>query len=289
MFYCITTADSEELSSGDLKLFLQSVQGQELQVVLVLRGVSDAEANSCLEYPNVRNVLRVPQGGISAVRNVGLHYLKTINLSGDDVVSFPDDDCRYPAGLVARITGEFEVTGAELIVGSYGEQEVELSQSSPLTVEDAAYRSSSVALFIRWSLLRRVGGFNEALGVGSGVFSYGEDNDFALRAYQASSISISKPSLRVWHLEERPTTGRNPKGYLTPCVLNLRVQGVGRITLRGILGSILQDLTSPRKPLVYTRYTVLALHPLKLRRVVAQRKPAKSMIAGTRQPLKMRH
>lgn len=281
MFYCITTADSEELSSGDLKLFLQSVRNQELQVVLVLRGVSDAEADSCLEYPNVCNVLRVPRGGISAVRNVGLDYLKTINLSDDDVVSFPDDDCRYPAALVARVTAEFEETGAELIVGSYGEQEVEHCQSSPLTAEDAAYRSSSVALFIRWSLLRRVGGFNEALGVGSGVFPYGEDNDFALRAFQASSTSISKRCLRVWHLEERPTVGRNPKGYLTPCILNLRVRGVGRITLRGIIGSIWQDLTSPRKPLVYIRYTALALHPLKLRHVIAQRKSVASMIAGT--------
>lgn len=271
MLYCITTASKEELSSGDLDAFLDSVCHQALLVVLILRGASDADADSYLEHPKVCGVLRISSGGISTVRNIGLRHLMEINLSADDVVSFPDDDCRYPSGLVARIMEEFKKTGAELIVGSYGEHEIEQRAPEPLTVEDACYRSSSVAIFIRWSLIQKIGGFNEALGVGSGVFSYGEDNDFALRAFRASSCSVRQPSLRVWHLEERPTTGRNPKGYLTSCVLNMGVKGVGWMVLRGVLASAVQDVRSLPAPFRYMRFTVSALAPSKLRLARAKR------------------
>lgn len=282
MFYCVTTASGEELSSGDLDSFLSSVRNQELRVILILRGVSDAQAASYYSKPNVYVVLRVDSGGISAVRNLGLSYLYEMNLDESDVVSFPDDDCRYPPTLVAQVMSVFGKTGAELVVGSYGEHEVRDEESIPLGVEDAAYRSSSVALFVRWSLIRKIGGFNESLGVGSGVFSYGEDNDFALRAFGASSHSISKKSLRVWHLEERPTTGRNPKGYLTSCSLNLRVQGVGRIMFRGIAGSLFQDIRYFPQPFLNTRFTVRALNPLKLRLARIERKSLPPMTRGGR-------
>lgn len=280
MFYCVTTASGEELSSGDLDSFLGSVHDQELRVILILRGASDSQAASYSSRPNVCAVLRIASGGISVVRNLGLSYLNRMNPDENDVVSFPDDDCRYPPGLVAKIISEFQSTGAELIVGSYGEHEVRDEESMPLGVEDAAYRSSSVALFVRWSLVRKIGGFNESLGVGSGVFSYGEDNDFALRAFDASSHSISKKSLRVWHLEERPTTGRNPKGYLTSCSLNLGVQGVGRIMFRGIASSLFQDIRYFPQPFLNIRFTVMALNPSKLRLARSERKSLLPMTRG---------
>lgn len=280
MLYCITTASKEELSSGDLDQFLQSVHHQELKVVLILRGASDLEAERYRACPDIEAVLRIPSGGISVVRNLGLRHLDSLGLDDDDLVSFPDDDCRYPDGLVARIVAEFQRTHADLIVGSYGEQEIVHGDPMPLTLKDATYRSSSVALFVRWSLVRGVGGFNEALGVGSGVFPYGEDNDFALRAFQASSRAYRQEGLRVWHLEERPTIGRNPKGYLTSCALNLRVQGVWLLLARGILSSILQDLRSFPRVFPYLRSCESALHPSKLYRAITQRRLASTMFSG---------
>jgi hypothetical protein len=272
VLYCITTASADELLSGDLDQYLASVENQQLRVVLILRGVSDENASRYIADPKIEAVLRIQSGGISKVRNMGLRYLETLNLAEYDVVSFPDDDCRYPASLCERVAVEFQRTGAELIVGSYGERELADEEFTTLTADDAAYRSSSVALFVRWSLVRKIGGFNEALGVGSGVFSYGEDNDFALRAFRASSLSIRKESLRVWHLEVRPTTGRNPKGYLTSCVLNLQTPGVWKIVLRGLVSSVIQDLQSFHRPFRYMQFCATALHPVRLRQASFQQR-----------------
>lgn len=242
MLYCIVTASASELAEGDIHAYLRSVAHQEVAVILILRGVDEATVSRFREESRVAAVLQVPSGGISAVRNLGLRYLHALQPSPRDIVSFPDDDCVYPADIVQRIQDEFERTDADLLVGSYGERPVPPSVGTPLSVEDAAFRSSSVALFARWSLIQRLGGFNESLGVGSGIFEYGEDNDFALRALGAASGPRHNASLRVWHLEERPTTGRNPKGYLTSCWLNRTTPGAGLLLARGIIASILQDL-----------------------------------------------
>lgn len=279
MLYCITTASASELAEGDLDKFLESIAGQEVSVVLILRGADDVQAEKYVHAPSIAAVHRVDRGGISAVRNIGLQYLYALNIASSDVVSFPDDDCRYPLGLAARVETVFAETNAELLVGSYGEQPIPTSVEIPLTVQDAAFRSSSVAIFARWSLIMRIGGFNEALGVGSGVFSYGEDNDFALRAFHESTKSVRNESIRIWHLEERPTTGRNPKGYLTSCWLNLRVPGVPFLFLRGLLASLVQDLRRPSGRGEHSKLMLTALQRNKMLRAKAGRVSAENLTA----------
>lgn len=278
MLYCIVTASASELAEGDIHHYLRSVAGQEASVILILRGVDEATALRYRGDTRLAAVLQVPSGGISAVRNLGLRYLHALQLSPLDIVSFPDDDCQYPENFVKRVQKEFERTDADLLVGSYGESQISPIVGTRLGVRDAAFRSSSVALFARWSLIQRVGGFNESLGVGSGVFEYGEDNDFALRALGAARQPIYNPSLRVWHLEERPTTGRNPKGYLTSCWLNRAVPGARSLLARGIVASLLQDLRRfPHgRQVNYARQT---LNPTKLLRAAGSRRSSKDIFS----------
>lgn len=278
MLYCIVTASASELAEGDIHRYLRSVADQEVSVILILRGVDEATALRYRGETAVAAVLQVPSGGISAVRNLGLRSLHVLQPSPLDIVSFPDDDCCYPENLVDRVQKEFERTHADLLVGSYGESQISPTGGKRLGVKDAAFHSSSVALFARWSLIQRVGGFNESLGVGSGVFEYGEDNDFALRAWGAARQPIYNPSLRVWHLEERPTTGRNPKGYLTSCWLNRGIPGARLLLARGIVASLLQDLRRfPHWKQVY--YACQALNPTKLLRAAGSRRLCKDIFA----------
>ncbi|WP_146031818.1 glycosyltransferase family 2 protein [Arthrobacter sp. AFG7.2] len=233
--------------------------------------MDDVQSESYARHNSVVAVHRVPLGGISAVRNIGLRILHELKIADSDIVSFPDDDCRYPKGLARRVATVFKETNTDMLVGSYGEQPITDSIGVPLKVEDAAFRSSSVALFARWSLVKRAGGFNEALGVGSGVFAYGEDNDFALRAFRKSNRPIRNESIRIWHLEERPTTGRNPKGYLTSCWLNVAVPGVPFLIMRGIIASLVQDVRSPLRHGHQLKFMLSALQRSKIRRAKASR------------------
>lgn len=244
LLYCIVTASMPEISQGDLDRFLQSAMHPSVRVVLVLRSVPEAVRADYMAREHVLAAIDAPDCGLSRARNIGLDYLSRTVLRSEDIVSFPDDDCVYPLGLIDEVLVTFRNTTAELLIGSYGENAIPSAPLRPLNFSIAALKSPSVAMFITWGLLVRVGAFNEGLGVGSSNFNYGEDNDFAIRAFQVTDKSFWKPSLRVWHLEDRPMFGRNSKGYLTCCILNWRDYRVWGLLLSGVVKAPVKDLLS---------------------------------------------
>lgn len=242
MMWCISTADDDEICAGDLDALLSSLDGQDIRVVLVLRGVSLETAHRYHLVPIVASVVRVGRVGLSHARNAGLLRLSALGASPEDFVAFPDDDCTYPRGLVEDLFEVSHAYNSDFVCGSYGERGIADVSVERMTATDAFLRASSVGIFVKWGTLQKVGLFNEGLGVGSGNFDYGEDSDFAVRAWRVSTTPLLAPKIRVYHLEERDTTGRNRKGYLTIAALHLNMIAAWSLLARGILGAPIQDL-----------------------------------------------
>jgi glycosyltransferase involved in cell wall biosynthesis len=120
--------------------------------------------------------------GLSRARNHGLP-----SVTGS-LVAFPDDDCRYPDGLLEWVVNWFEsnVEYDILAVGVKDDSGVESGnrwpQDSCSILPVNAFRTTfSSSLFV-WTDLAKTAQFDPNLGVGSGtLYGSGEETDYVLR------------------------------------------------------------------------------------------------------------
>lgn len=155
----------------------------------------------------IRRLVSAP--GLSRARNLGLREIT------GEVVCFPDDDCSYPDDVLARVNQS--LTGNPRWEGVIGDS-VDISgqptlpwhdRPGKLTLPMCWRRAISYALFLRCSVLREIGGFDEVLGVGSGSpWGSGEDNDLMLRALKAGCRLQYDPGLRIYHPKMFPVFDR---------------------------------------------------------------------------------
>jgi len=138
--------------------------------------------------------------GLSHARNAGLTRVHA------DLVAFPDDDCTYPDDLLERVARRF---AADRSLGGVSGRAADASgRSSPSWARDAAEltrenlwnRAISFSIFLRASVVRAVGRFDEELGLGSGrPWSSGEETDYLVRAVDAGARIEYDPELVVFH------------------------------------------------------------------------------------------
>ncbi|MDJ0448477.1 glycosyltransferase family 2 protein [Methylocystis sp. JR02] len=139
--------------------------------------------------------------GLSRARNVGL-----AEASGA-LICFPDDDCWYPDGLIADITERFARNpDIELIMGRTVDASGKDSLGNFLTETVAIDRhnvwfcGNSNTIFLRAELARKIGPFNEELGVGaSTAFKSGEETDYVLRGLSLGAVAWFQSDLIVHH------------------------------------------------------------------------------------------
>ncbi len=138
--------------------------------------------------------------GLSRARNVALPHVDA------ELVAFPDDDCIYPADLLERVSGQF--AAAATLDGLTGREVDPAGSSSPawadeparLTLDNLWNRAISFTIFLRAELVRRVGPFDEELGLGSGTaWSSGEETEYLVRAVAGGARIDYDPALTVIH------------------------------------------------------------------------------------------
>jgi GT2 family glycosyltransferase len=138
--------------------------------------------------------------GLSRARNAGLALVEA------DLVAFPDDDCVYPPGLLARIAERLDsdsrlagLTGRA--ADASGASGASWKDEGALLTDDNLWnRAISFTIFLRRSVLETVGSFDEELGLGSGTtWSSGEEIDYLIRAVRAGASIEYDPSLVVVH------------------------------------------------------------------------------------------
>jgi GT2 family glycosyltransferase len=201
----ITVSDGSQASGEHLEALLCSLERQHVaaDLVLVMRGGDD-------RGPRTRGLVRVhPVSSplhisLSRARNLGLaHARRSGLLDGCGLVAFPDDDARYPDGLLERI-GALLHGDAAIACGPYAPDRESLNVErfpltrSRLTPGLVMRVASSNNLFFRGDVVRAVGGFDERLGLGA-RYGASEDSDYALRALTQGFTGVYDPDALVEH------------------------------------------------------------------------------------------
>lgn len=138
-------------------------------------------------------------------RNLGLA------LARGEIVGFPDDDCTFPPGLLARVISGFAADPALAILtgpaaspgGGLGSGRWR-AEAGPITPENVWTSVIEFNLFLRREVALALGGFDERLGPGTPLGST-EGNDLVLRAVRAGHAARYDPAQRILHPDKRLT------------------------------------------------------------------------------------
>jgi glycosyltransferase involved in cell wall biosynthesis len=139
--------------------------------------------------------------GLSRARNKGLAS------AAGDIIAFPDDDCWYPEGLLARVISEFN--SQPWVDGFTGRSEDGRGQTSGgsfsrrqgrADIRSVWRRGISYTIFLRSAVCAAVGSFDPELGVGASTrFGSGEETDYLIRTIKLGFNIQYLPQLVVQH------------------------------------------------------------------------------------------
>lgn len=159
------------------------------------------------------------EGGASRGRNAGLARAR------GRLIAFPDDDCWYPDGLLAKVRGLFEAHPEwDMMCGRSLGDDMRPTQGRWVAEPTSVCRSNALQMSIEYTMFCRApavaaaGGFDETLGVGAGTrWGAGEGTDFLLSALGSGSAIMYTPDIQVHHPEKfadysRPSRDRQ-SGY----------------------------------------------------------------------------
>jgi glycosyltransferase involved in cell wall biosynthesis len=215
-----TIGRTEEV--GRFLASLEAQHGADYELVVVDQNADERLAPVLAPYRDRMPLRHVRSArGLSKGRNVGLDALSGVS---GDLVAFPDDDCWYPPGLLARVGAWFEANpGADGVSGisldEQGRPSAARWDDSPGAIDrwNVWRRAISFSFFLRSNVARTIGGFDESLGVGAGTpWGSGEETDYLLRALEAGFSLRFDPSIAVHHPEPvRAHTGPDARRAYT--------------------------------------------------------------------------
>jgi glycosyltransferase involved in cell wall biosynthesis len=136
--------------------------------------------------------------GVSRGRNRGLREARA------DIVLFPDDDCWYPANFMARGLQSMQEQGLDALTGRPTDAEGHTIDGRFETKAHWITKSTVWTTQIEWlafwrtDLLRRLGGFDESVGVGATTpWQSAEGQELMLRALKAGAHCWYDPDLNA--------------------------------------------------------------------------------------------
>lgn len=217
--------------------------------VLLMDQNTDDRLLECVEVAQQSGVslrhFRLDRPSLAGARNLGISEAR------GSVIGFPDDDCWYEAEVIAQLRESLmRDPGLDGFVADWVEQSGARSGSlDDELLSCAAWRrfrggdASSISLFFRSTLLARLGGFDERLGVGQ-WFGAGEETDLILRSLSAGARLKRVPGMRVHH-----HFGQVEAGALSSRRINARkrARGTGALYAKHKLSpfTIIRGLAAP--------------------------------------------
>jgi glycosyltransferase involved in cell wall biosynthesis len=194
---------------GELDRLLASLATQTyraFRVIVVDQNPDDRLAPILSRWRAEMTIMRLASArGASRGRNAGLAERR------GELVAFADDDCWYPSDLLARVEAELGkhpdwagVTGR--VVDEHGRPSVARWSRRACRISRANVWTSGVAvsIYLRAEVVKRVGLFDEALGVGAGTpWGSGEETDYLIRALDQGLELHFDPTLVSCHEQTR--------------------------------------------------------------------------------------
>lgn len=189
--------------TDDLARLLGSLASQThtaFRLVVVDQNEDGRVAALLAAHPTLARLHLRSARGLSRARNAALPHLEA------DLVAFPDDDCSYPPDLLARVAARFAADpGLGILSGRAAAADGAAagrwpSEPGTVTRDTVWHTANSHTIFLRRSVLERVGGFDEELGLGAGTpWSSGEEIDLLARALGHGVRMAYDPSVVVTH------------------------------------------------------------------------------------------
>jgi glycosyltransferase involved in cell wall biosynthesis len=149
--------------------------------------------------------LRSPVANANHARNLGLRRARA------PLVAFPDDDCIFPPGVLARVAAAFAADPAlGVLTGPAASPEGGLGsgrwreRSGEITLANLWTSVIEFNLFLRRDVALSLGGFDEMLGPGT-PFGSAEGNDLVARAVRSGIVARYDSELRIIHPDKRLT------------------------------------------------------------------------------------
>lgn len=179
-----------------------ALQDESFELIVVDQN-SDDRLAAVLEPYRARFPIRhlTSRPGAARARNVGLREVT------GELVGFPDDDCWYPQGLLARVARVLAADpGLSGLTGQCRDQDgrpidpIRHRREVMVDMTNVWETHKMVNLFLRRRVVEEVGGFDETLGQGAGTrMGSGEETDFLIRALQRGHRIRHVPDLVVGH------------------------------------------------------------------------------------------
>ncbi|WPB87010.1 glycosyltransferase family 2 protein [Sediminicoccus rosea] len=190
---------------------LLAEQGAPFEVILVDQNADrrlDALVAEYLPRLPLRHLRSAEHGagsGANAGRNLGLRH------AAGDIVGFPDDDCVFPPGVLAKVRAAFDMEGRlAILTGPAAAPEGGLGsgrwnpEGGAITIANVWTSVIEFNLWLRRHLALALGGFDEAMGPGA-RFGSAEGNDLVCRAMARGHVARYDPALRIIHPDKRLT------------------------------------------------------------------------------------
>jgi glycosyltransferase involved in cell wall biosynthesis len=273
-YLCVTVTEASSEGERNLERLVDSLdrQGAAVDLVLVVRGGAGHETRhergSVMVHP-----LAAPHGlALSVARNLALRQAgQTELLDAADVVAFPDDDCRYPDGLLSRVAAQLASSRCDCVTGAYGPSVDAVDRrrfplgDAPLTPGVIMRSACSGSMFFTGRAVRAIGDFDVRLGLGA-TYGASEDADYVLRALALGFAGAYRPRDIV---VEHSYKAHRPTEYYVGNVAVLAKHAHGRagtrlLLARRLLGGVLLALRS-QLPFADLRRAVGASFALLLR------------------------
>lgn len=230
-----TTTDLAGGRDRDFRRLLASVErSRDVAVrhyVLLQNASEEALALCRSEAPAACRIFAISgRASVSAARNRLIAEACTEQVPAEgDVVAFPDDDCWFPDGFLARLHRTFaEATTLDLLVCRMSldprADEFRSRDAEPIAAHQVVRMSSSNNMFLRGSLAGGLGAFDEGLGLGSPAGG-GEDTDYALRAYLGARRAGLLDQPLVGHpVPDRASAAKYFRGAMTVLARHARAR-----------------------------------------------------------------
>jgi len=196
--------------SGEIGALLESLLTQDrddLEVIIVDQNADDRVTPVLQPY-----AARLPITHLrSAIRNANHARNLGLRQARGEIVTFPDDDCLYPPGVLTRVDAAFRAAPSlGVLTGPAASPEGGLGsgrwreESGAIDLTNVWTSVIEFNLFLPRQLMLALGGFDERLGPGT-RWGSAEGNDLVCRAIAHGAIAQYDAGLRIIHPDKRLT------------------------------------------------------------------------------------
>ena len=196
--------------SSEIGALLESLLAQgrdDLEVIIVDQNADDRVAPVLQPY-----AARLPITHLrSAIRNANHARNLGLRQARGEIVTFPDDDCLYPPGVLTRVDAAFRAAPSlGVLTGPAASPEGGLGsgrwreESGAIDLANVWTSVIEFNLFLPRPLMLALGGFDERLGPGT-RWGSAEGNDLVCRAMASGVVAQYDAGLRIIHPDKRLT------------------------------------------------------------------------------------